>query len=97
MEPMVEVSGVEVKVISFGQGIIVESVGNDYFDEIRDVTVWYSSEGGKVQDLLDRNQINLDQYLERLADIVTEKESRLLTIENKYRAMDGVWSPAGAN
>lgn len=96
MGPMVEVSGVEVKVMSFSQGIIVESVANDYIDEIDAVSAWYSSEGRKAQDLVERNQINLDQYLERLADIITEKESRLLTIENKYRAMDGVWTPAAA-
>lgn len=90
------VDGVEARVISYSQGIVVESIYNNYIAEVSTVLAWASSEVSEAQDLLSRNLIQADEYLELVEGIKSEKESRLLTVEDKYKRMSGIWSPGTA-
>lgn len=90
------VDGVEARVISYSQEVVVESVYNNYIAEVTSVLVWASLEVSEAQDLLSRNLIQADEYLELVEGIKSEKENRLLAVEDKYKRMSGIWSPANA-
>ncbi len=88
--------GVEVRVISYSQNVVVESAYDNYLAEISTVLTWASSEVSDAQDLLSKNLIQPEEYLELVGGIKSEKENKLLAIEDRYKRMPGIWSPAAA-
>lgn len=87
------VSGASVEVISMQQIVSDPGLRADIIAEQDSVEAQVDAEHAANTVLLNKNQITIDEYLQRSEALNETKIAGLAEIEHRYKSTTGIWSP----